>query len=102
MAAGFGVAAMLGLVGVMGLAKRPGADAAPVAAVPAPAQVLVVIRHDGVSTPVASGQPVVIPAVVQGAAAPVASSGPIALTARPVVRQVAAAAAPRARTNGSR
>jgi hypothetical protein len=73
-----------------------------VAAVPAPAQVLVVIQHDGVSTPVNAGQPIVIPAVAQGVAAPAVSSGPIALTARPVVRQVAAAAAPRARTNGSR
>ena len=91
-AAGFGMATMLGLVGVMGLAQGNSGSYDTLQAAP-PAQVVVVIHP--ATTPGAT--PGATPAVV--AATP---NQPIVLTAQPTVRQAPASQALAAKTSGSR
>lgn len=109
-AAGFGVASMLGLVGIMGLHQASTNVAVAPTAVPEPAlpvaqnAVLVGTIGSGVTGVVQqAGQPII---AQQVAAQPVAgqqtTQGPIVLSAQPVVRQAAPSAAPRAKSNGSR
>ena len=93
-AAGFGFAAMLGLVAAMGYAGRSSATAPQPAPAPAgPAQVVVVIHPADGSAPVAAAAP-------GGVAS--SSSQPIVLSAQPTVRQAPASQAPTGQTNGSR
>jgi hypothetical protein len=96
-AAGFGFAALFGLVGAMGFANRPSATTppTPVENVP-PAQVVVVIHpSDGTTdpAPAVSGSPVAV------ATTP---AQPVVLTAQPTVQQAPASPAPAGQTNGSR
>ncbi|HEY3485864.1 MAG TPA: hypothetical protein VGK49_10795 [Ilumatobacteraceae bacterium] len=96
-AAGIGFAAMLGLVGVMGVTGRSSAaKPQPAAQLPAsPAQVIVVIHPaDGTATQTTAS------ATAGSIAA--ASSQPIVLSAQPTVRQAPASPAPTGQTNGSR
>lgn len=103
-AAGIGMTAMLGLVGVMGYAQRPAAALPPAIVPPPPAQVRVVIHQD----PAPIGATTVTPVTGAPASAVVLPSAPIPLTAQPVVRQASApqaapaARAPIAKTSGSR
>jgi hypothetical protein len=94
-AAGFGFAAMLGVIAAMGYAGRSSATTPQPAPAPAaPAQVLVVIHPaDGSATPVAAAAP-------GGVAS--SSSQPIVLSAQPTVSQAPASQAPTGQTNGSR
>lgn len=97
-AAGFGLAAMLGLVGAMGYASRASASKPdhPEVTVP-PAQVLVVIHPadaTGTTTPTAEA-PEALPALP-------ASPAPIVLEARPTVRPAPVSQAPVGQTNASR
>lgn len=87
-AAGFGMASMLGLVGVMGLVQRNSGSNDTLQVAP-PAQVVVVIHP--ATTPDAT------PAVL--AATP---NQPTVLNAQPTVRQAPASQAPAAKTSGSR
>lgn len=94
-AAGFGFAAMLGLVAGMGYAGRSSAAPQPAPAPAAPAQVVVVIHPaDGSAAQV--GTPTVLGAVTAS------SSQPIVLSAQPTVRQAPVSQAPTGQTNGSR
>ncbi len=96
-AAGFGFAAMLSLVAVMGVAGRPSVAAPqPAAQLPAaPAQIVVVV-HPADGTTAQVGTPATASPV------PVSSSQPIVLSAQPTVRQAPASQAPTGQTNGSR
>jgi hypothetical protein len=95
-AAGFGFAAMLGLVAAMGYASRSSAAAPQPAPTPAvPTQVVVVIHP-------AAGSAASVTAPASPGARTASSSEPIVLSAQPTVRQAPASQAPAGQTNGSR
>jgi hypothetical protein len=96
--AGFGLATMFGLVGLMGYAnKTTVVTPAPAPAAAVPPQVVVVIHAaDGQAAAAA-------PSAATTGSVPTASpSQPVVLTAQPIVRQAPASPAPAAQTNGSR
>lgn len=100
-AAGFSLATMLGLVGVMGYAGRSTSTAAQPAPLPAPApQIVVVLHQNPATTPTgASTISATNPTATSNAAT---AAAPIPLTARPVVQQAPATQTPIAKTHGSR
>lgn len=115
--AGFFTATMFGIVGAMTITEHatsaatnttPATPAPTAAALPtttAPPKIIIVVHHVD-----ANGKPVAAPKVQTGAANAqpvttkpvVAAAPPIALTATPVIQRAPAAAAPVARTSGSR
>jgi hypothetical protein len=99
-AAGLSLATMLGLVGVMGYATRSTSTAAQPALTPAPR--IVVVVHQNPGTTSTSPGALTAPATDAGATTNASAAAPIALTARPVVRQAPAAQTPIATTHGSR
>ncbi len=92
-AAALGVSAMFSIVAALGLHAAEAQTQAALPLVPAEAPGRIVVLHHNTTAPAATQD-----------VATVSASGPIALTAQPVVRVVQApqSAAPVARTNGSR
>ena len=99
-AAGLSLSTMLGLVGVMGYATRFTSTATQPAPTPTPRIVVVVHQSPG-TTPTPPGA-LTASATNAGATTNASAAAPIALTARPVVRQAPAAQTPIAKTHGSR
>lgn len=99
-AAGLGMTTMLGLVGVMGYAT-PSTSAATQPA-PTPAPRIVIVVHQNPGTTSTDPGALTASATNAGASTNPSAAAPIALTARPVVRQAPAAQTPIAKTHGSR
>ena len=99
-AAGLGMATMLGLVGAMGYAARSTTTDTQPVVTPAPQIVVVVHQNPPTASPTADAP--ATPASSSGAATTAPPAAPIALTARPVVRQAPAGQTPIATTHGSR